>query len=83
MTPRWRRRAGRFGLRTRLLLAFTLVCLLTTIAVTGGLYVQARNAILRCAQDGAVRTVTTELEQLYPLRNPTPAAAPWPTSPVR
>lgn len=72
MTPgRWRL-AGRSGLRTRLLLAFVLVCLLTTIAVTGGLYVQARNAILRRAQDGAVRTVTIELKQLYPLRNPAP-----------
>lgn len=72
MTVRRWRRAGRLGLRARLLFAFTLVCLLTTIAVTGGLYVQARNAILRRAQDGAVRAMTTELEQVYPLRNPSP-----------
>lgn len=58
-----------------MLLAFTVVCLVATAAVTGGIYVQARDAILQRAQDSAVRTAKTHLEQLYPLRNPAPGQA--------
>ncbi|WP_214105402.1 sensor histidine kinase [Acrocarpospora catenulata] len=60
------------GLRARLLFAFALLCVVTAAAVAGGIYVQARNAILQRAQDAAVHAVTSRLEALYPL----PSAAP-------
>ncbi|WP_211267118.1 sensor histidine kinase [Nonomuraea candida] len=60
------------GLRARLLFAFALLCVVTVAAVSGGMYVQARNDILKRAQDGAAETMTSRLEALYPLRNPEP-----------
>lgn len=60
------------GLRARLLFAFALLCVVTAAAVAGGLYVQARNAILQRTQDAAVQAMTTRLRALYPLRNPAP-----------
>ncbi|MBB5135003.1 two-component system sensor histidine kinase MtrB [Thermocatellispora tengchongensis] len=60
------------GLRARLLLAFALLCVVTAAAVAGGLYVQARNAILQRTQDAAVRAMTSRLEAIYPLRTPAP-----------
>ncbi|WP_433510384.1 ATP-binding protein [Nonomuraea sp. CA-143628] len=60
------------GLRTRLLFAFALLCVVTTAAVAGGLYVQARNDILQRAQDATVQTMRSRLAALYPLRSPVP-----------
>ncbi|MEW9528218.1 ATP-binding protein [Microbispora sp. NPDC049125] len=60
------------GLRARLLSAFALLCVVTAAAVAGGIYVQARIAILQRAQDAAVQAVTSRLKALYPLRSATP-----------
>ncbi|SEG39768.1 two-component system, OmpR family, sensor histidine kinase MtrB [Saccharopolyspora kobensis] len=61
-----------FGLRTRLLIAFGLLSVVTAAAVAGVSYVQARNLVLQQSQDASVRATTTRLETLYPLRNPAP-----------
>jgi signal transduction histidine kinase len=63
------------GLRARLLSAFALLCVVTAGAVAGGLYVQARNAILQRAQDAAVQAMTDRLETVFPLRSRTPDPA--------
>ncbi|MGW2222228.1 ATP-binding protein [Nonomuraea sp. NPDC001684] len=60
------------GLRARLLFAFALLCVVTTAAVTGGLYVQARTDILQRAQDAALQATRARLETLFPLRTPAP-----------
>ncbi|MBB5781888.1 sensor histidine kinase [Nonomuraea jabiensis] len=67
MTPR-----PSLGLRARLLFAFTLVCVVTTAAVAGGIYVQARNDILQRTQDATVETVRSRLKDVFPLRSATP-----------
>ncbi|MER5648707.1 HAMP domain-containing sensor histidine kinase [Streptosporangium sp. NPDC002524] len=67
MTPR-----PALGLRARLLFAFALLCVVTAAAVTGGLYVEARNAILQRTQDAAVEAMTGRLRAVYPLRSATP-----------
>ncbi|HEX4816903.1 MAG TPA: HAMP domain-containing sensor histidine kinase [Nonomuraea sp.] len=63
------------GLRARLLLAFALLCVVTTAAVAGGMYVQARNAILQRTQDAAVKALKSRVETIFPLRNPEPGPA--------
>ncbi|RCG26850.1 sensor histidine kinase [Sphaerisporangium album] len=60
------------GLRTRLLFAFALLCVVTAAAVAGGSYVQARTAILQRAQDAAVLAMTSRLQALFPLRSAAP-----------
>jgi signal transduction histidine kinase len=60
------------GLHARLLLAFALLCVVTTAAVAGGIYVPARTAILQRAQDSAVQAMTSRLETVYPLRSAAP-----------
>ncbi|MFI7611159.1 ATP-binding protein [Nonomuraea terrae] len=70
MTPR-----PSFGLRARLLSAFALLCVVTAAVVAGGMYVEARTAILQRAQDAAVQAMKNRLETLYPLRTPTPGPA--------
>ncbi|MEV0757677.1 HAMP domain-containing sensor histidine kinase [Streptosporangium sp. NPDC050280] len=67
MTPR-----PSLGLRARLLFSFALLCVVTAAAVAGGIYVQARNAILERTQDAAVQAMTGRLQALYPLRSATP-----------
>ncbi|GAA3803348.1 HAMP domain-containing sensor histidine kinase [Sphaerisporangium flaviroseum] len=67
MTPR-----PSLGLRARLLFGFALLCVVTAAAVAGGIYVQARNAILQRTQDAAVQSMTSRLEALYPLRSAAP-----------
>ncbi|MEU8207503.1 HAMP domain-containing sensor histidine kinase [Streptosporangium sp. NPDC049046] len=67
MTPR-----PSLGLRARLLFAFALLCVVTASAVAGGIYVQARNSILKRTQDAAVKAMTGRLQALYPLRSATP-----------
>ncbi|MEW2427086.1 HAMP domain-containing sensor histidine kinase [Micromonospora sp. NPDC047644] len=63
------RRVGTWvsGLRVRLLLAFALLGVTTTVAVAGGSYVQARTVILQQAQDAAVMSLTDQLTKVYPL----------------
>ncbi|GII05836.1 sensor histidine kinase [Planobispora takensis] len=70
MTPR-----PSLGLRARLSSAFALLCVVTAAAVAGGIYVQARTAILQRTQDAAVQAMTSRLQTLYPLRNPAPGPA--------
>ncbi|MEV4096177.1 HAMP domain-containing sensor histidine kinase [Streptosporangium saharense] len=60
------------GLRARLLLAFALLCVVTTAAVAGASYVEARNAILERTQNAAVEAMRARLQTLFPLRDPTP-----------
>ncbi|WP_214324804.1 sensor histidine kinase [Nonomuraea sediminis] len=61
------------GLRARLLFAFALLCVVTAAAVSGGMYVQARNDILQRAQDGAVQAMKNRMETtLFPLRSAAP-----------
>ncbi|PXY17928.1 sensor histidine kinase [Prauserella flavalba] len=63
------------SLRTRLLLAFATLSVLTAVAVAGASYVQSRNLVLQQAQDAAVVSMTTRLETLFPLRDPEPDEA--------
>lgn len=63
------------GLRARLLLAFALLCVVTAAAVAGGMYVQARIAILERAQDAAVHAMRNRLETVFPLRGAVPDQA--------
>ncbi|MFG1678553.1 ATP-binding protein [Nonomuraea sp. NPDC049269] len=60
------------GLRARLLFAFALLCVVTAASVAGGIYVQARNAILVRAQDAAVQAMKSRLETVFPLRSAAP-----------
>lgn len=64
-----------WGLRTRLVLAFGLLCVVTAVAVAGGSYVQARRVILQQAQDSAVANFTGEVRTMYPLHTLTPSQA--------
>ncbi|MFY1691274.1 ATP-binding protein [Plantactinospora sp. WMMB782] len=68
--PRWTA-----GLRVRLLLAFASLGLTSTAVVAGASYVQARDVILRQAQDAAVVTLTEQIAQLPPIRNLPPGQA--------
>ncbi|WP_406064293.1 ATP-binding protein [Micromonospora sp. NBC_00860] len=63
------RRVGAWvsGLRVRLVLAFALLGVTTTVAVAGGSYFQARNVILQQAQDAAVMSLTDQLTKVYPI----------------
>ncbi|WP_222871899.1 sensor histidine kinase [Nonomuraea sp. PA05] len=70
MTPR-----PGLGLRARLMAAFALLCVVTAAAVAGGIYVQARTAILERTQDAAAYAMTDRLETLYPLRDLEPGPA--------
>ncbi|MCK2215592.1 HAMP domain-containing histidine kinase [Actinomadura sp. ATCC 31491] len=63
------------GLRARLLSAFALLCVVTTAAVAGAMYVQARNDILQRAQDASVQTLRGRLQALDPLPDATPGPA--------
>ncbi|HWD01742.1 MAG TPA: HAMP domain-containing sensor histidine kinase [Amycolatopsis sp.] len=56
-----------WGLRTRLLAAFVLLSVVTTIAVAGVGYKTARTTILEKSQDKTVIEVTGLIQQLYPL----------------
>ncbi|MFB9626116.1 HAMP domain-containing sensor histidine kinase [Nonomuraea helvata] len=68
MTPR-----PSLGLRARLLFAFALLCVVTAAAVSGAMYVQARNDILQRAQDGAVQAMKNRVQTtLFPLRSAAP-----------
>ncbi|WP_156753695.1 sensor histidine kinase [Actinokineospora pegani] len=64
----------RLGLRTRLLLAFALLSVVTAAAVAGAGYVRARDAIVQRAQDNAVIETTNRVQRLYPL-DTTPLSA--------
>ena len=66
---------SRLGLRARLLFAFALLCVVTAVAVSGVMYVHARNSILQRAQDAAVEATRGRLEALFPLRTATPGPA--------
>ncbi|MFD0851799.1 hypothetical protein ACFQ07_06185, partial [Actinomadura adrarensis] len=54
---------------------FILLCTVTGAAIGGGIYVQARAAILHRAQDAAVQDMRNRLTDLYPLRSRTPGPA--------
>ncbi|MFI5607811.1 ATP-binding protein [Amycolatopsis sp. NPDC051903] len=56
-----------WGLRTRLLAAFVLLSVVTTIAVAGIGYRSARTTILQKAQDSAVVEMENRIQQVYPL----------------
>jgi two-component system sensor histidine kinase MtrB len=57
------------------LFAFALLCVVTAAAVAGGIYVQARNAILQRTQDTTVQAMKSRLETVYPLRSAPPDQA--------
>jgi two-component system sensor histidine kinase MtrB len=61
-----------WGLRTRLVVAFMLLCVVTAVAVAGGSNIVARNVILQKAQDAAVLALTTRIQAMYPLPSATP-----------
>ncbi|MEV7553228.1 ATP-binding protein [Amycolatopsis sp. NPDC089917] len=61
------------GLRTRLLLAFSLLVVITAATVAGGNYVQSRTVILQQAQDATARVLVDKATALYPL-GPLPPA---------
>ncbi|HWO58898.1 MAG TPA: HAMP domain-containing sensor histidine kinase [Umezawaea sp.] len=52
------------GLRTRLVVAFALVGVITALAVAGGMYLKARTVILQQAQDAAVLALTDGVSRL-------------------
>ncbi len=56
-----------WGLRTRLLSAFSLLCVVTAVMVAGGIYVQSRTVILQQAQDATARTLTEKIGTMFPL----------------
>ncbi len=56
-----------WGLRTRLLLAFSLLVVITAATVAGGAYVQSRTVILQQAQDATARVLVDKATALYPL----------------
>ncbi|MCS7483335.1 ATP-binding protein [Umezawaea endophytica] len=58
------------GLRARLVVAFALVGVITALAVSGGMYLKARDVILRQAQDAAVLALTDGVTR-YGLLPPT------------
>jgi two-component system sensor histidine kinase MtrB len=58
--------SGARSLRTRLLVAFVLLGVSTTVLVAGVDYVQARNEILQRTQDAAVLTLTERINTLPP-----------------
>lgn len=55
-----------WGLRGRLLVAFILLGVTTTVAVSGTSYVVARDVVLAKAQDSAVTELTAQIATLYP-----------------
>ncbi|MEV6909386.1 HAMP domain-containing sensor histidine kinase [Amycolatopsis sp. NPDC051071] len=55
------------GLRTRLLLAFSLLVVITAATVAGGTYVQSRTMILQQSQDATARVLVDKVGALYPL----------------
>lgn len=55
------------GLRTRLLLAFAVLALVTTTITAGVLYWRARTAILQATQDAAATALTDRMKTLLPL----------------
>ncbi|OXM51350.1 ATP-binding protein [Amycolatopsis alba] len=55
------------GLRTRLLLAFSLLVVITAATVAGGAYVQSRTVILQQAQDATARVLVDKATKLFPL----------------
>ncbi|WP_020658472.1 sensor histidine kinase [Amycolatopsis benzoatilytica] len=59
----WRFRS----LRTRLVLAFALLSVITAAAVAGIGYVRARTGIVQRAQDSAANELTAQIKLLYPL----------------
>ncbi|HEX6353099.1 MAG TPA: histidine kinase dimerization/phospho-acceptor domain-containing protein [Actinophytocola sp.] len=63
------------GLRSRLLIAFVLLAATTAAGVASGLYLQARDVILRQSHDTAVGDLTDQLENLFPLRDLPPSQA--------
>ncbi|ANN17388.1 two-component sensor histidine kinase [Amycolatopsis orientalis] len=56
-----------WGLRTRLLLAFSLLVVVTAATVAGGTYVLSRTLILQQAQDATARVLVDKASALYPL----------------
>ncbi|WP_326834260.1 HAMP domain-containing sensor histidine kinase [Amycolatopsis rhabdoformis] len=64
-----------WGLRTRLLLAFVLLSVVTTIAVAGVGYRTSRNTILKNSQDNAVLELSSRLQLVYPVPTSTPSQA--------
>ncbi len=56
-----------WGLRTRLLLAFSLLVVITAATVAGGTYVQSRTMVLQQSQDATARVLVDKVSALYPL----------------
>jgi two-component system sensor histidine kinase MtrB len=73
VTRRWRFGGRAWGLRVRLLVAFTLLGVTTTAAVADGSYVQARDVILQKAQDAAVAALTDQVTRLSDLQTLPPS----------
>jgi two-component system sensor histidine kinase MtrB len=69
VTRPWRFGRRAWGLRVRLLIAFTLLGVSTAAAVAGGSYVQARDVILQKAQDAAVVALTEQIAKLSGLQS--------------
>jgi len=61
-----------WGLRTRLVVAFALLCVVTAVAVAVGTIVVARSVVLQKAQDTAVLALTSRIQAMYPLPSATP-----------
>lgn len=55
------------GLRTRLLMAFSLLVVVTAVMVAGGIYVLSRTVILQQSQDATARLLVDKVGMLYPL----------------
>ncbi len=70
---RWWLDARTLGLRTRLLISFALLGVLTATLVAGAVYYKASNVILQKAQDTAVTSLTDRLAKLFPLRDLPPS----------
>ncbi|MER5614954.1 HAMP domain-containing sensor histidine kinase [Streptomyces sp. NPDC002215] len=69
--------AAAFGLRTRLVIAFLLVAVVSAVTTAALTYRQARNAVLVRAQDTAVTSFREEVEQFVPRLPLDPDALRW------
>jgi len=63
------------GLRTRLLLAFAVLAVVTTTITAGVLYWRARSAVLQATQDAAATALTDRVKTLLPLSSVPPRRA--------
>ncbi|WP_246281693.1 sensor histidine kinase [Fodinicola acaciae] len=69
MIARWWNAVRHSGLRARLVLIFALLGVVTAVAVSGGMYIQARTAILQTAQDTSANQLINSITAVVSIPN--------------